>query len=226
MMTFGNIEQKDRLTCRTRGCFKPGQRWIGDRRVCWACFKRYDRATRDDICSVSNCDGRVVFAKNISGERFCRTHERKYLELNPDATAKALDHIGKNIRVDQSTGCWLYGDEKPTNKRSQILCDGLRWNLHRFLYNWFFGGHKGGLELHHGCENPWCVHPGHLLPTTGKRNRMLESSSDPFPDLRELSRNIVRDFYFSTPELDEFIMTHGLALDEDWRISTEAALSN
>jgi len=55
---------------------------------------------------------------------------------------------------------------------------------------------------------------------------MLESSSDPFPDLRELSKKIVRDFYFSTPELDEFITTHGLALDDDWRIYTEAALSN
>lgn len=41
-----------------------------------------------------------------------------------------------------------------------------------------------------------------------------------------LSKKIVRDFYFSTPELDEFITTHGLALDDDWRIYTEAALSN
>src|SRR5699024_12091700 len=55
--------------------------------------------------------------------------------------------------------------------RPTIVSAGLKWQVVRLLRTYFFGGHRGGLELGHICHNPHCVHPGHVSPISGAKNR-------------------------------------------------------
>lgn len=172
-------------------------------------------------CSVPRCEGRVEFLKSITDwSRYCRLHERKYLEDHPRATEAALDVIGQSILVRGELSCWQFtghgiggntsGDYyrhvggRRVHNRSQIRWAGQRFLVSRMLYVWFFGGHRGGLELHHYCQNPWCVRPEHLHPVTRKQNMKLKKQ----PGTMTMQKWLARDFAASNDMLDAFIAQH------------------
>lgn len=87
--------------------------------------------------------------------------------LTEDTIRNLSERIG--IRDD---GCWqldqIWGDGTP---RPTIVSAGLKWQVVRLLRTYFWGGHRGGLELGHSCHNSHCVHPGHVSPISGAKNR-------------------------------------------------------
>lgn len=218
--------RKPKRPCQTEGCGNTGRRYIEDKFVCQTCRKRFDRGTRN-LCSVRGCDGQVKFAKNVDRPRFCRTHEQHYLLANTEDTNKALHHIGMNIKVHAEVGCWEYtGRLQHTGKsRASVYSDGLKWQVARFLYVWHFGGHRGGKELHHYCGSPWCVHPGHLVPISGKQNRLIESGEESWTELKQITRNAMENFAATTPDLDNYMQKYGLRTEDQQRTAAARALA-
>lgn len=121
-------------------------------------------------CVVSGCQGQVQFGSKRA-EHYCRKHEGLYLLDEEVLSWKTLQDLESQIGI-RDDGCWqfeqVWGNGLP---RPSLKSAGLQWKVSRFLYIWYFGGHKGGLELGHICHQEWCVNPGHLEPVTGQKNR-------------------------------------------------------
>jgi len=73
--------------------------------------------------------------------------------------------------------CW-----RPTHKPSNsgyvtIKRNGVCIQLHRFVYEQYFGLIPEGMDLHHKCETRWCCNPYHLTPVTNAENTRLGQSA-------------------------------------------------
>ncbi|WP_193078995.1 hypothetical protein [Brevibacterium aurantiacum] len=132
-----------------------------------------------------------------------------------------------NVKVHAEVGCWEYaGRLQYTGKsRASVYSDGLKWQVARFLYVWYFGGHRGGKELHHYCGSPWCVHPGHLVSVSGKQNRLIESGEKPWTELKQITRNAMGNFAATTPDLDSYMQKYGLRTEDQQRTAAARALA-
>lgn len=150
-----------------------GRRYrLGELRVCSSCKSRHDRRFKD-ICDVRGCSGVVRFGTNRPN-RWCRSHEDRYQAEDIEETTSTIDYLSQAIR-DCGDGCWEYvGRRASDTDRPQIWCNGLRWYVTRFLYVYFHGPHRGGLELHHLCGRGDCVRPEHLMALTRKQNVRIE----------------------------------------------------
>lgn len=164
--------------CESDQCENSGRYNIVDKDekffVCSTCKSRHDRQSKN-ICDVRGCSGVVRFGKNRE-RRYCRSHEGHYQTDNIAELTSTLDYLGQAIR-DRGNGCWEYvgrDNRDEGTDRPQVWCDGLRWYVTRFLYVYFYGTHKGRLELHHLCGRGDCVRPGHLMALTRKRNAEVE----------------------------------------------------
>lgn len=169
----------DRVTevdCQNEGCSNKARYYLGDQSVCSTCKSRHVRSTQP-ICARRGCSGIVRFGLG-QHRQYCRSDEIWYLLERACDTDDTLAELPSQIAVVDG-GCWKYreiwGEGFPRPTRTS---GGLKWNLARFLYVWFFGGHRGGRELHHMCGNRWCVNPGHVDPVTGPRNREYETDSE------------------------------------------------
>lgn len=100
-------------------------------------------------CMVPKCQGEVKFGSSRTPPRYCRRHEGLYLTDEEVLTEDTLRSLSSRIGI-RDDGCWqveqAWGDGvlRPTVKSA-----GLQWRVVRLLYVYFFGGHKGGLELGH-----------------------------------------------------------------------------
>lgn len=137
--------------------------------------------SKPEVCTYADCRGVVEFGRSRS-EHWCRRHESAYLLDEEYATDETINSLSSRIGV-RDDGCWQFeqawgdGVARPT-----LTSAGLKWQVVRFLYVYFFGGHKGGLELGHICHNEWCVHPGHVTPITGAKNRKDRDVLNADPD--------------------------------------------
>lgn len=93
---------------------------------------------------------------------------------------KFLDILLKNIKVDHSTGCWLWTGYKNSKgygstQTTIITKDGTvnkRFLLHRVSYAIMYKQDPVGMCVCHHCDMPSCINPSHLfLGTIGDNNR-------------------------------------------------------
>jgi len=121
-------------------------------------------------CVLEDCQGEVKFGSKLHWH-YCRVHEGFYLTDEEMLTEDTIRNLSERIGI-RNDGCWqldqIWGDGTP---RPTIVSAGLKWQVVRLLRTYFFGGHRGGLELGHICHNPHCVHPGHVSPISGAKNR-------------------------------------------------------
>lgn len=158
--------------CTTEGCDRTGNRYVNGRRVCDTCRSRHYRKGKK-VCTLDGCHAFVKFGAG-QPRRWCRRHEPMYLTERAEQTTATLDYLTRTTTI-RNNGCWQYQQVwGPGAPRPTISSGGLKWQVIRFMYVWHFGGHDGHLELHHICSNRWCVHPGHVTPITGPRNRAIE----------------------------------------------------
>jgi hypothetical protein len=79
------------------------------------------------------------------------------------------DRFFDKVKLEPS-GCWRWTASTQVHGYGQFairLLDGRKTmaRAHRLAYK-VFRGDPGEKELHHTCENRWCVNPGHLVPMT------------------------------------------------------------
>ena len=72
------------------------------------------------------------------------------------------------IKVDKQDDleCWNWLAYKNAGGYGWFFYEGTVQPAHRVSYILEHGSIPNGMELHHGCENPSCVNPLHLLPIT------------------------------------------------------------
>ena len=74
------------------------------------------------------------------------------------------------IATTGDLGCWIWtGYRSPKGYGQFWFNDRMHW-AHRFAYAAFVGPIPDGLTVHHKCQNPACVRPGHLEPATVEDN--------------------------------------------------------
>jgi hypothetical protein len=73
--------------------------------------------------------------------------------------------------IDPITACWNWQRKiNPQWGYGSTSQDGQTVLAHRAMYEAYKGQIPEGLELDHRCENPRCVNPDHLEPTTTAEN--------------------------------------------------------
>jgi hypothetical protein len=75
------------------------------------------------------------------------------------------------------SGCWLWTASKTSGGYGRF-CPGSpskkQWVVaHRFSYEQEFGPIPEGMEIHHRCETPACVNPGHLIAVSHRNHNVL-----------------------------------------------------
>jgi HNH endonuclease len=68
------------------------------------------------------------------------------------------------IKFDPDTGCWLWtaAVNKLGYAKLNLVDKKPSHYAHRVLYEMYIGGIEKGMHLHHLCQTPCCVNPGHL----------------------------------------------------------------
>ena len=66
--------------------------------------------------------------------------------------------------------CWEWRGSPDKDGYGKIMVRGKNWRAHRWVYEMRIGPIKPGLVLDHLCNNPCCVNPSHLSPTTNIGN--------------------------------------------------------
>ena len=97
------------------------------------------------------------------------------LDTLPIAVAVKLPKRWRwRIRLDASTGCWLWRGYVDGDGYGQARGpDGRTWQAHRLVYTTLVGPIGEGLDLDHECRVRACVRPGlgHLVPREPTVNR-------------------------------------------------------
>lgn len=75
------------------------------------------------------------------------------------------------VKRGQAHECWPYMPERPGYTYGHFKQNGRQTLAHRYAYEITNGAILPGAVLHHTCENPRCVNPGHLSMTTHTRHR-------------------------------------------------------
>jgi hypothetical protein len=69
------------------------------------------------------------------------------------------------------TPCWVWNRKgKNSHGHCAVWISGKEYSAHRTVYEQYVGPIPKGLVLDHLCENPPCVNPDHLHPTTSAEN--------------------------------------------------------
>ena len=127
-------------------------------------------SSKPGVCVYADCRSEVKFG-GAREDHFCRRHEPSYLLDEEEATEDTILNLSARIGI-RDDGCWqfeqVWGNDLP---RPTITSAGLKWQVVRLLRVYYFGGHDAHLELGHSCHHAHCVHPGHVTPITGAKNR-------------------------------------------------------
>lgn len=168
-----------RSTCDSPGCSRPGRtRFPAPTRAypdpptyCDACRKRLERSLALE-CSQQGCRRLRQWNKlKAERKRFCREHERVYLEDNPVAVRRALETIVQKVEVTR--GFWVRRlTPKPleAGARPQVHV-GYPWKVYRFLYVLIVGPLGNGVTLDHLCSHRDCVAVHHLEAVSSVENK-------------------------------------------------------
>lgn len=79
--------------------------------------------------------------------------------------------ITSKIRVCGETGCWIYEGKDPSSNGYQRCRHwGIRFQVHRLVYELIKKIDIRDKQLDHLCENRPCCNPEHMDPVTPKVN--------------------------------------------------------
>lgn len=70
--------------------------------------------------------------------------------------------IGRRIKVDDRTGCWLWTGKVAGAGYGQAVVKGSLVSVHRFVFETLVGPIPPGHHVHHDCETKLCCNPAHL----------------------------------------------------------------
>ncbi len=85
----------------------------------------------------------------------------------------AIERYTATYIPEPNSGCWLWLGSTCSEKRGGygvFIVNNKRVYVHRFAYETFRGPIPEGLVIDHKCNNPLCVNPWHLEPTTIRGN--------------------------------------------------------
>jgi hypothetical protein len=93
---------------------------------------------------------------------------------------KAISAIAKRVRIEPSTGCWLWTLCLDLGGYGTTSHYGLTWRAHRLSYEAHVGPIPDGMVIDHLCRIRHCVNPAHLEPVTSAENiRRGETGAKP-----------------------------------------------
>lgn len=131
---------------------------------------RVKSAKKPKCCSVQDC------ANDVLAPGRCSTHQYALYEELADETLLELEMIMTSWIVPDDDGCWVWrGNTK--DGYAQINVNGRWYTVHRWLFMHLAGPIPDGYELHHECEKPTCVRPGHLVPLTPEKHQSITAFS-------------------------------------------------
>lgn len=102
--------------------------------------------------------------KNKIG-KYKRSYEHRLLMSNSLRKGKSVEECFFN-KVVFTIKCWNWKGSKINSGHGTFGLNGKTKLCHRFIYEIFNGKIKNRNEIHHICENPSCVNPGHLEQLT------------------------------------------------------------
>lgn len=133
-------------------------------------------------CRCGSC--RAAHA-SYARERRRRLGERKIADMQAAEREDLLRRLMQRVRIDESTGCWLWTRRPTPGGYGQISVAGRMPMAHRVAYELLVGPIPEGLELDHVCHNQdpdcfadkqcihrRCVNPDHLEPVTPRVNTL------------------------------------------------------
>ena len=133
------------------------------------------------------CEGSLAtMGARRSGPRVALTtgdladHDRSVIDMDERTLARFL----AKIRVDDTTGCWLwtaalvsgYGRFSVRVAREGKTRDRYMALAHRVSYEHFVGVIPNGYQIDHLCRVPACVNPAHLEAVTPRINSLRSTS--------------------------------------------------
>lgn len=86
------------------------------------------------------------------------------------AYATLKDHVLAKVRVDESSGCWLWTGRLSGQGYGHVSHRRKNHAAHRASYEAHIGPIPKGLEIDHRCRVRHCVNPAHLEAVTHAEN--------------------------------------------------------
>lgn len=118
-------------------------------------------------CSVDGCE-----RLRRSTHGWCLMHYKRWKRTGRLQRPSAEERFWGSVRVDETTGCWLWTGTLGRGGYSQFTVGAKDWHSsgHKWAYQHFIGPVPDGLHLDHLCRTPACVNPAHLEPVTCREN--------------------------------------------------------
>lgn len=158
--------------CRVRGC---RTKWrLASTQLCYK-HRNSDLVNvrlpkKPMCCTVDDCPNAVLAYGR------CSSHQYALYEQLADETLLELEAIMTEWIAPDSDGCWIWHG-RTKDGYGHVIVNG-RWiTVHRWLYMHLVGPIPNAHEMHHECEKPRCVRPGHLVPLTPEQHQSITAFS-------------------------------------------------
>ena len=76
----------------------------------------------------------------------------------------------KRIQVGEPNECWHFNGATHSNGRPHAKIGGVNVDISRLTYEKHVGPIPFGFEIHHICDNDWCVYYNHLEALSTKEH--------------------------------------------------------
>jgi hypothetical protein len=94
---------------------------------------------------------------------------------DPQRFVRGHQQTSLGWEIDEQTGCWVWHLSLNDAGYGTFTTADKTWLAHRYIYTLMRGDIPDGFELHHQCENPPCVNPGHMIPKTASDHRKVHA---------------------------------------------------